>query len=730
MMTITEILSHFDGVKSSGQNRYQCKCPAHDDRQASLSITQKDNKILLHCHAGCNTETILGMAGLTFADLGSEKEPERKSWIDYIENSVNRNSEIKYHFVKEYRYTDEKGSYQYSKIRLEGVGADGKKAKTFRYGIRTDDKIILCGKGKNTIYNLPAVLKAIADGRDIYVTEGEKDVETLSKMGYPACTVGGANDWKDDYAKSFKGAKLIILPDNDDPGRNLAEVIKRGTRNFAYCTKIVPTAEAAKGDITDFFEKENHTKDDFKRLVDMEQWHYNFCNENGKTNTDILADIFAKNENPIQIIREADDKSDMYFYDNGVWTQQNRDQIKGRIKDYIPLGYASDKTLSDTYNLLRTRRNNVFSVNKLNSDTRYINVKNGLYDTETRQLIPHDSKITSTIQLKCSYRPTAPTPTRFLEFIDDMCTDKNGEVNDEIKTVIQEWLGIVLSNIHISALKKSWVLYSTKGNTGKSVLLNIIAGLVGEKNTINIPIQKLSDRFSMGDVYGKRLIMVGDQASGSIDDISAFKQLTGGDPIRVEQKGKTGFEYRFTGGMIMACNDLPKIKDDKGDHLFERFFVVPLVNSIPEEKRDKDLLSKIMNNEADGVLLWALEGLHRFLDNGKCFTKCKACDDIMSAYRSESDTVYEFIHTNYILTGDTSDKIKTTELYKDYFEWCSAEVRAPLSKPNFKKRLEKNGVICSPYAGCYYYRGIKEKDFIDVTERYDFDENIFQEKCV
>lgn len=50
-------------------NGFQARCPAHDDQKASLSLTEKDQKILLKCHAGCATEEIVAQLGLTMQDL-------------------------------------------------------------------------------------------------------------------------------------------------------------------------------------------------------------------------------------------------------------------------------------------------------------------------------------------------------------------------------------------------------------------------------------------------------------------------------------------------------------------------------------------------------------------------------------------------------------------------------------------------------------------------------------
>ena len=44
-------------------------CPAHEDRKASLSASVDDGRVLLHCHAGCSFEAVIGALGLTPADL-------------------------------------------------------------------------------------------------------------------------------------------------------------------------------------------------------------------------------------------------------------------------------------------------------------------------------------------------------------------------------------------------------------------------------------------------------------------------------------------------------------------------------------------------------------------------------------------------------------------------------------------------------------------------------------
>lgn len=80
---IEELLSRLDayGLKrGAGRNSWTCKCPAHDDRLPSLSITyEMDGRILLHCFAGCEVDNIVGAIGLSLSDLMPPKE-ERDSY--------------------------------------------------------------------------------------------------------------------------------------------------------------------------------------------------------------------------------------------------------------------------------------------------------------------------------------------------------------------------------------------------------------------------------------------------------------------------------------------------------------------------------------------------------------------------------------------------------------------------------------------------------------------------
>ena len=72
-MLITDLIKYFEGVKKNGQG-FKALCPAHDDHNPSLSISQEEEKILINCHAGCNTESIMQQIGLELTDLFNNSE--------------------------------------------------------------------------------------------------------------------------------------------------------------------------------------------------------------------------------------------------------------------------------------------------------------------------------------------------------------------------------------------------------------------------------------------------------------------------------------------------------------------------------------------------------------------------------------------------------------------------------------------------------------------------------
>ena len=737
-MTYEEVLSRFQVTKRYS-DRAQCICPAHADNKASLTISRKEEKILMHCHAGCDTGSILEAVGLAMNDITNNMQEQswKKNLEWYMQEKAPNKGKKGYgsgvRITGVYDYRDACGHYLYSKVRFQGGEIEGKEIRYYTIDY-VANKAISTKKAEkpNVLYRLPEFIHSVREGYPIYIVEGEKDVETLRKLGYTATSAGGVSDWKKEYAHYFTGAKVVILPDNDEPGLKLKDRIIRDLKYYAHSIRWTITSKVDKGDVTDYLQKEGHSKDDLKRLVEASEaiyapWLYETGTGEKKTlkvNGGVLADSISRGI-PYLIVRRPDEeKDDFYLYEHGVYSKCNRNKVKSIILRYIPSNLASDSLLNNVYGLLMSREDNICSFRELDNDENYINLKNGLYNLKTRQLEPHTPKFYSTIQFECEYRPDDKHKPVFDRYINDLCRDCDGEVDKAKMAILQEYGGLLLSNVKVYRLKCCLVLWSLLGNTGKTQFINLLSELLGEDRTVNIPIQNMneSSKFSLGSIVGKRIISIGDQTSSEIKDSSIFKQLTGGDAIKCEKKGKQPFDYRFTGGIIIACNNLPTFSDDKGGHLFERLCIVPCTNTIEQGRRDGEILDKILK-ERNAIFNWFLEGLHRLVDNHYILTKAQSCESATREYRGKMDTVFRYLSEFYTVTGNKEDMVSKPDFEADYIRWCNENEYNNVNRQNIKDRMEANGcpvgkANLGDKRGVMVYRNLKpaESDFQTITE--------------
>ena len=246
-MNLQDFLSRLDGVKGYN-NQYSAKCPAHDDHNASLSVsTGKDGKIIMKCHAGCEVKDILFSLGLAEKDLfqGERQAPQQKKW----------------ELVARYNYTDEKGRFLFQKTRWNT--AEG---KTFTWNHQDNSGHWQKGRGgrKTVLYNL----QEVAGADTVYLVEGEKDVETLRKVQLVATSSpdGAGGSWQPSYTEALRGKIVYIIQDNDTPGKTFARKAAEALYGAAKQIKIIDLAEdwdkfPEHGDATDAY---NLTPQDFK----------------------------------------------------------------------------------------------------------------------------------------------------------------------------------------------------------------------------------------------------------------------------------------------------------------------------------------------------------------------------------------------------------------------------------------------------------------------------------
>jgi DNA primase len=68
-VVVGELESHGCSPRGNDHRGYTALCPAHDDRNPSLSVSYKQDRVLVHCHAGCDPEAVVDALGIQFKDL-------------------------------------------------------------------------------------------------------------------------------------------------------------------------------------------------------------------------------------------------------------------------------------------------------------------------------------------------------------------------------------------------------------------------------------------------------------------------------------------------------------------------------------------------------------------------------------------------------------------------------------------------------------------------------------
>lgn len=232
--SLREVLEQLSsrGLRRTGDG-WEARCPAHDDAHASLSVAEgASGKVLLYCHAGCTFEEIL-------TSLGAAVDPT----VAYSSSSAcSKRREI-----ATYAYRDETGTLLFQVVRYEP------KAFSQRRPGGGGRWLWKLGDVRRVLYRLPELVGAPGTA-PVFIVEGEKDADALAAVGLVATTnVGGAGKWRSEYSHYFEGRQVVIVPDNDEPGRRHAENIRQELEGIAakIVLLILPDLPV-KGDVSDW----------------------------------------------------------------------------------------------------------------------------------------------------------------------------------------------------------------------------------------------------------------------------------------------------------------------------------------------------------------------------------------------------------------------------------------------------------------------------------------------
>jgi hypothetical protein len=271
---LANFLTHFPDAKRCGKE-WKAHCPAHDDRNPSLSIDEKvekgESRVLFICRSGCSQEAVIqairGRARETgkqlalsapLSALATAQQPESKQPIPW--NIPDKS------IITVYEYTSATGEVLYQNVRLI---PPPDKDKDFKLRHPDGNGGWLFGRGEipATLYNLPEVLRSDR----ILLCEGEKDCNTAKGLGFVATTSGAANSWKAEFANHFAGKHVVFIPDSDRAGRIYASAVTADVPDKTASFKVLELPNSK--DLSEWTEK-GGTKEALQALIDSSpEWH-------------------------------------------------------------------------------------------------------------------------------------------------------------------------------------------------------------------------------------------------------------------------------------------------------------------------------------------------------------------------------------------------------------------------------------------------------------------------
>ena len=309
-----------------------------------------------------------------------------------------------------------------------------------------------------------------------------------------------------------------------------------------------------------------------------------------------------------------------------------------------------------------------------NPPTNLINLKNGVFNITTKELLSHSPDYNFLTQIPVEYKPEADCPAikKFL-----------GEVlYPEDIPVMQEFLGFTLIRRYF--IKKAVILCGER-DTGKTTLLNIIEAFIGKDNISGVSLQKIgSDKFATAALYQKYLNSFDDLSFKDIKENGNFKMATGGGSMGAENKYESTFKFENFAKLIFSANKIPIAKDNDDLAYFSRWIVLTFDKKI--EKPDALVIDKLITpEEMSGVLNWAFYGMYRLIETQK-FSYTKEPFEIKQIMQRSGSSIANFVAD--CLTQATDNWIGKDEMYDAFIKYVGKNGMKGTLKQEFGKELQ------------------------------------------
>lgn len=370
---------------------------------------------------------------------------------------------------------------------------------------------------------------------------------------------------------------------------------------------------------------------------------------------------------------------ELYIYDNGAYIADDK-VIQRKILRLIP-------------GMLESKRNECIKYmrllvldNELEDNTNYVCFKNGNFNLTTKELTEHNPNIITTNLIAHNYTENAYSPLVDITLNKICCNDL------ALRNLIEELIGYTFYRNNKYA--KSFFLYGPSSNNGKSVFLNLIKAVLGEKNISTLAYEDLGDRFKTAEIAGK-LSNIGDDCSKNFNSSSAiFKKLSTGETITVERKGQDPFGFNNYATLIFSFNELPRTEDKSQATARKRMCIIPFNAKFKETDVDFDPnINEKLREESciEYVIKLGIEGLLRVIKN-KGFTKVKAVEREADNYESYNNPLLQFIKEKEEDEDYNFEDYTPSQVYQQYRMWSTDNgFDKPMNMNSFGLEMKRQG---------------------------------------
>lgn len=300
-----------------------------------------------------------------------------------------------------------------------------------------------------------------------------------------------------------------------------------------------------------------------------------------------------------------------------------------------------------------------------------LNLRNGMLDLRTLELLPHDPKYGSTVQLGIDWNPEATCPHYERWLVNSVKLEQFQALEELTATMLDP-----------SRTPTKALLLFGPSRSGKSTYLRIMRAIAGAENTSGVDLHQLADdKFMAAVLYGKTLNIAADLSAKDVGDVSLFKKLTGDDVIQANRKYGRTFDFVNRALFAFSANTLPAVNESSRAYV-ERVRAIEFPNSFAgaEDPRIED---RIMG-ELQGILVrWATAWQRGYLRG----SALPADADVQARFEAGSDRVRQFISGCCEVDPEMVGFTTTTDLYAAFRRWVEEQGGSRLGRNMFGARL-------------------------------------------